>query len=87
MNNLKTYSKILIEYNEKDHLTAITDPAEIAIKHCLDSIAPLSMAEFKDQSSIIDVGTGAGFPGIPMKIIRPGLSSHPPDSQNKRPSF
>ena len=82
-----TYSNFLIEYNEKVNLTAITDPQEIEIKHFLDSIMPLTLTNIGQNKSLIDVGTGAGFPGIPMKIIRPDLKLTLLDSLNKRLAF
>lgn len=81
------YAQLLVEYNEKVNLTAITDPEGIAIKHFLDSMLPLTVCELKEGGSIIDVGTGAGFPGIPLKIARPDLSLTLLDSLNKRVVF
>lgn len=63
-----TYAKELVIYNEKVNLTAITDPDEIVIKHFGDSLALLSYAPIKPLSKTADVGTGAGFPGIPLLI-------------------
>lgn len=83
----ETFSSLLIEWNEKMNLTAVTDPAEISVKHFLDSIAPLKVIDFKKDSKIIDVGTGAGFPGIPIKIIREDLDFTFLDSLNKRINF
>ncbi len=85
--NFKIFSSLLIEWNEKMNLTAVTDPAEISIKHFLDSIAPLSVIDLKMNSKIIDVGTGAGFPGIPLKIVREDLDFTFMDSLNKRINF
>ena len=59
------YSRMLVEWNEKMNLTAVTDPDGIAVKHFLDSILPLYHINFDNISSIADIGTGAGFPGIP----------------------
>lgn len=83
----KNYSSLLLEWNEKMNLTAVTNPAEISVKHFLDSIAPLSVIDLKKDSKIIDVGTGAGFPGIPIKIIREDLNFTFMDSLNKRINF
>ncbi len=83
----KIFSSLLIEWNKKMNLTAVTDPAEISVKHFLDSIAPLSVIEIKKDSKIIDVGTGAGFPGIPLKIVREDLDFTFMDSLNKRINF
>ncbi len=81
------YADLLVEWNEKINLTAITDSEGIAIKHFLDSVLPLSMFDLKDSASIIDVGTGAGFPGIPMKIMRPDIKLTLMDSLQKRVNF
>ena len=82
-----TYSRFLIEYNEKVNLTRITDPLEIAEKHFVDSIIPLSMTALPAGASLIDVGTGAGFPGVPMKLMRPDLRLTLLDSLQKRLTF
>jgi 16S rRNA (guanine527-N7)-methyltransferase len=63
------HGKALIQWNRKTNLTAIVDPEQLAVKHFLDAIAPL--AHIPDQGSLIDVGTGGGFPGLPLKILRP----------------
>ena len=66
------YAAELIHWNRKINLTAITDPRDIAIKHFLDSLAP---AQFiPDRVRLLDIGSGAGFPGIPLKIFKPSLS-------------
>lgn len=87
INKFDIYSKLLLEWNEKINLTAITSPEEISIKHFLDSIAPLSVFEIKENAKIIDVGTGAGFPGFPIKIMREDLKFTFMDSLNKRINF
>ena len=79
------YMHLLLEWNEKINLTAITKPEEIILKHFIDSI--ISMKEVKENSKIVDVGTGAGFPGVPLKIVRPDLKITLVDSLNKRISF
>ena len=79
------YMNLLIDWNEKVNLTAITDPKEIIIKHFIDSI--LIGNSIKDESSIIDVGTGAGFPGIPLKILNDSYKLTLLDSLNKRTIF
>ncbi len=80
-------AEFLLEYNEKVNLTALTDPEGIAIKHFADSVIPLSLVPFPEGSTVIDVGTGAGFPGVPMKILRPDLSLTLLDSLQKRLTF
>ena len=86
-----TYAGLLVEWNEKINLTAITDPEGIEVKHFLDSCLPLSIlgldAAIPQGGSLIDVGTGAGFPGIPMKLIRPDIKLTLLDSLAKRLGF
>lgn len=79
------YKKLLLEWNEKINLTAITDDTEILIKHFIDS---LTIEKYIPQNAkMIDVGTGAGFPGIPLKIVRPDIEVVLLDSLNKRINF
>ncbi len=87
LNQLEIYSSLLVEWNEKMNLTAITDPEGIAVRHFADSVSPLFYHEFKDNCKIIDVGTGAGFPGVPIKILRPDIEITLMDSLNKRINF
>ena len=79
------YMNLLIEWNEKMNLTAITEPDEIILKHFIDSITILK--ELEDGSKLVDVGTGAGFPGIPLSIMNPTLKITLVDSLNKRLIF
>ena len=79
------YMNLLIEWNEKMNLTAITEPEEIILKHFIDSITILK--HIPDDSEIVDVGTGAGFPGIPLSIMNPTLKITLVDSLNKRLVF
>lgn len=81
------FSDILLEWNEKMNLTAVTDPEGISVKHFLDSIAPIEVLNFKENAKIVDVGTGAGFPGVPIKIVREDLDFTFMDSLNKRITF
>ena len=79
------YMKLLIEWNEKINLTAIVDPKEIVLKHFVDS---LTISKYiKENRYIADVGTGAGFPGIPLKILRADIKVVLVDSLNKRIKF
>lgn len=80
-----TYMQLLLEWNEKINLTAITAPNEVILKHFIDSITIEKY--IKQNSTVIDVGTGAGFPGIPLSIIRDDLKITLMDSLNKRIKF
>ena len=85
LEQFQTYMELLLEWNEKMNLTAITEPKAVAVKHFLDSILLLPYMEGGD--TLIDVGTGAGFPGVPLKIMRPQLHLTLLDSLNKRLRF
>ena len=81
------YANFLVEYNKNVNLTAITEPKEILFKHFIDSVLMLKYADISDNSSIIDVGTGAGFPSVPLKIYNDSLNITLLDSLNKRITF
>lgn len=81
------YAGFLVEYNEKVNLTAITDPREICIKHFLDSLMLLRAVELPQGARLIDVGTGAGFPAVPVKIVREDVQITLLDGLNKRITF
>lgn len=81
------YADFLVEYNKNVNLTAITEPKEILFKHFIDSVLMLKYANISDNSSIIDVGTGAGFPSVPLKIYNDSLNITLLDSLNKRITF
>lgn len=81
------YMETLISYNEKVNLTAITDREEIIVKHFLDSILLLKALEIPENASLIDIGTGAGFPAVPVKIMRPDIKVTLLDSLKKRTVF
>ena len=83
---LKLY-EFLVEYNQNVNLTAITDFEEVVVKHFIDSVLPFSMIDIKENSSFIDVGTGAGFPSIPLMIVRPDLKGTLLEALNKRCVF
>ena len=78
------YAKLLVEWNEKINLTAITDPEGIVMKHFVDSLSLFSAIEIPEDAKSIDVGTGAGFPGLAMLIARPDLKITLLDSTNKK---
>lgn len=80
-----SYMQLLLEWNEKINLTAITKPEEVLTKHFIDS---LSIATYiKENDNVLDIGTGAGFPGIPLKIALPQNNFTLLDSLNKRINF
>ena len=84
-NKFYKYMNLLLEWNEKINLTAITAPNEVILKHFIDSITINKYIE--DKNSIMDIGTGAGFPGIPLKIINEDKKFILVDSLNKRINF
>ncbi|MDE7097536.1 MAG: 16S rRNA (guanine(527)-N(7))-methyltransferase RsmG, partial [Ruminococcus sp.] len=81
------YADFLVEYNKKVNLTAITEPHEILIKHFIDSALLIKYAEIPRNTNLIDVGTGAGFPSVPLKIIRNDIKITLLDSLAKRITF
>ncbi len=85
--DLSRYAELLCEWNEKINLTAITDPEGIAVKHFYDSIYPFTLVPPAESASLIDIGTGAGFPSVPLKIYRRDIGLTLLDSLNKRVSF
>jgi len=84
--DLLRFAGMLSEKNKVMNLTAITDPAEVARLHFLDSAALLTLAEFRGKS-VVDVGTGAGFPGLPLRLIEPSIRLTLLDAQRKRVDF
>lgn len=85
LNEFYEYMQLLLEWNEKMNLTAITEPEEVIKKHFVDSITIKKY--IKEESRLIDVGTGAGFPGIPLKIVDKSIKLTLLDSLNKRINF
>ena len=81
------YAQLLVEWNKKMNLTAITEPEQIVIKHFVDSLTAVPLLPQKDTLSLIDVGTGAGFPAIPLAIVCKNLRVTLLDSLNKRLLF
>ena len=86
-NRLNLYGNLLIEWNGKINLTAITEPEEVLFKHFYDCILFLKHIEVKQNAALVDVGTGAGFPGTVLKIVRPDIEVTLLDSLNKRLVF
>lgn len=87
INSFTVYKELLKEWNEKINITSITDDVEIDIKHFLDSLTPVMTNLFDGNKKIIDVGTGGGFPGLPLKIYNENLKVTLLDSLNKRIIF
>ncbi|MBD9198543.1 MAG: 16S rRNA (guanine(527)-N(7))-methyltransferase RsmG [Clostridiales bacterium] len=83
---LLRYGELLLETNKVMNLTAITEPKDVATLHFLDSAALLTLADLKGKT-VVDVGTGAGFPGMPMKILEPSIQLTLLDSLGKRITF
>lgn len=82
------YFELLVEWNEKINLTAITDKEEVYLKHFYDSIAPILQGLIPNETiKLLDIGAGAGFPSLPMKILYPQLDVTIIDSLNKRINF
>lgn len=79
------YCDMLLDWNSRMNLTAIVDPEQVAQKHFMDSVLPASL--IPENASVIDVGTGAGFPGVPLAIMRPDIKLTLLDSLNKRITF
>lgn len=80
-----TYLKELLRWNRTINLTSIRKPSELLIKHVLDSLMPAAL--LKNKNTLVDLGTGAGFPGIPLKIYSPGLRLVLVESRRKKASF
>lgn len=84
LESFRTYKKLLQEWNEKIDITTITEDKEVDIKHFLDSLTAITTDLFEGKKRIIDVGTGGGFPGLPLKIYNNNLEVSLLDSLNKR---
>lgn len=83
----KQYYEILVDYNQRMNLTSITEKKEVYLKHFYDSLTLLFYSSIKENSKLCDVGAGAGFPSIPLKIARPDLKITIVDSLGKRIQF
>ena len=84
---LETYYDLLVEWNEKINLTAITEREEVYLKHFYDSLTLVKVVNLKEIESFCDIGTGAGFPGIVIKIFYPHIKLTLVDALNKRINF
>ncbi len=84
---LDAFAEQLVETNRQFNLTAITEPADMTVKHFADSLSLFSFADFPQNAKIIDVGTGAGFPGLVLKLARPDLEVAFLDSTRKKLGF
>lgn len=84
LEKFNSYMLGVLDWNEKVNLTTITDPQEFVVKHFIDSIICTDYPEYEDADKIIDVGTGAGFPGVPLAIVSPEKEFILMDSLNKR---
>lgn len=87
LEQFEIYARLLVEWNHKFNLTAIVQPKEIVIKHFLDSLLLAKHVQIEARARVADIGTGAGFPGIPLKIFRPDIALTLVDSLNKRILF
>lgn len=87
LSQFETLTEFMLDYNQKVNLTRITEPNEILEKHYIDSILPLTMVDVPRGTLCADIGTGAGFPSLPMKIYRPDLEFTLIDSLGKRITY
>lgn len=87
ISKLDAFAGMLIETNKHMNLTAITSPEDIAVKHFADSLSPLAFVNMNDGDRVIDVGTGAGFPGVPLLIANPAINLTLLDSTAKKLDF
>ena len=87
LNKLDIYLNFLIEYNTHTNLTALKTKEDVYLKHFIDSILFLKYIDIKDNQNILDIGTGAGFPGIILKIFKPSINLTVLDSNNKKTTF
>lgn len=87
LGQLKEYASFLLEYNQHTNLTAIRDINEVYLKHFYDSLTIVKAINLKEVNTLLDIGTGPGFPGMVLKIIYPHLQITLMDSNNKKISF
>ena len=87
LEQLNKYYELLVEWNEKFNLTNITDKEQVFLKHFYDSLTLSKVVDLKQEESLCDIGTGAGFPGLVLKLVFPNLRVILVDSLNKRIEF
>lgn len=87
LNDLEIYYEMLVEYNERMNLTGITEKDQVYLKHFYDSLTIMKIIDLEKQETLCDIGTGAGFPGMVLKIVFPNLKVTLVDSLNKRIEF
>jgi 16S rRNA (guanine527-N7)-methyltransferase len=88
LDQFERYFQELVDWNQRFNLTRITEPSEVAVKHFLDSLSVFpALSDLPPNFSLIDVGTGAGFPGVPLKIVLPELKVTLLDSTGKKTKF
>jgi len=87
LDRFDAFTRLLLLWNRKFNITRITEPEEIAVRHYLDSLAPLAFVKPSKGASIIDIGTGGGMPGIPLKIARPDIKLWLLDAVRKRLTY
>lgn len=87
LNQLELYCQYLLEYNSHTNLTAIKEPDQVYLKHFYDSLTIVKAIDIKNYKTLLDIGTGAGFPGMVLKIAFPNLEVTLLDSNNKKINF
>lgn len=87
LQQLNTYYEMLVEWNEKMNLTGITEKSQVYLKHFYDSLTICKVIDLTQEDTLCDIGTGAGFPGMVLKIVFPNLKVTLVDSLNKRLKF
>ncbi len=87
LERFEIFYRLIVDWNTKINLTAITDEKDFVVKHVIDSLSVWDENKFADVKSLCDVGTGAGFPAIPLKIFKPNLNVTLIDSLTKRVEF
>jgi 16S rRNA (guanine527-N7)-methyltransferase len=87
LSSFEAYLSLLLEWNQKFNLTAITDPEQVIVQHFLDSISVIKLGLIQGQELVLDMGTGAGFPGVPIKIMMPEIRLTLVDSVQKKTLF